>query len=160
MKKKILVPLATSMIIMTNSICFASTNSIADVTYQTSDYNEDTTSTVSVTASKASTISYKIPTSISLDSSGNGSFDVSVKGDIEPTQSVSILAPSSFTITNNSDTKLNAKINISSNNIDLNSSDISDTSFNSNTMNLSLDSNSKLSSGNWTGNFTLEIKVK
>ncbi len=160
MKKKILVPLVTSMIIMTNSICFASTNSVADATYQTSDYSEDTTSTVSVTASKASTISYKIPTSISLDSSGNGSFDVSVKGDIEPTKSVSISAPSSFTITNNDDKGLNAQINISSNSINLNSSDISDTSFNSNTMKLNLDGASKLSSGNWAGNFTLEIKLK
>lgn len=56
------------------------------------------TSEITVYATKASKITYKIPQTVIGSSEGSAVYKVGVKGDISSTQTVSITAPASFTL--------------------------------------------------------------
>lgn len=73
-----------------------------DTTYdkvEVSNTEYSTTSEVKVYATKASSVTYKIPQVIVGDSNGTAHYMVGVKGDISATQKINISAPDTFILT-------------------------------------------------------------
>ncbi|SEG04057.1 hypothetical protein [Lachnospira multipara] len=140
-----------------NTPVFAGDN----IEYQTKEYSTNDTgqTSVSVTAYKASTVQYRIPTSINLNATGTTTFDVGVKGEIASNQVIAINEPDTFELKNTS-TNETAQLNITNNSMLFSPSDINNNSFTTKTASINLSSVDTLTPGTWKGQFVINFNLK
>ncbi|WP_027438674.1 hypothetical protein [Lachnospira multipara] len=139
-----------------NTPVFAGDN----IEYQTKEYSTNDTgeTSVLVTASKASTVQYRIPTSINLNATGTTTFDVGVKGEIASNQVITINEPDTFEL-KNTGTNETVQFNITNNSMLFSPNDINKNSFTTKTASINLSSADTLTPGTWKGQFVINFAL-
>ncbi|WP_027432258.1 hypothetical protein [Lachnospira multipara] len=139
-----------------NTQVFAGDN----IEYQTKEYSTNDTgeTSVLVTASKASTVQYRIPTSINLNTTGATTFDVGVKGEIASNQVITINEPDTFEL-KNTGTNETVQFNITNNSMLFSPNDINNNSFTTKTASINLSSADTLTPGTWKGQFVINFAL-